>query len=115
MEEYRKGIEDFPTSAGIPLNTHNNYLRILLRQGVLGFVLYLMLLAQYVRLIIHAVRKQDFFADKAMGICILCPFVGEYIVHGLVEDLKVLPLALLLGLAIAYTRLTNENGQVNKQ
>ncbi len=63
----------------------------------------------YLALIIKAVGKRNLFENKAMGIAILCPFVGEYIVHGLVEDLRFMPLGLLLGMAGAYLNLTEEN------
>jgi O-antigen ligase len=92
-----------------PLNPHSIYLSILFKQGLLGLILYISLIGIYLTSVIRAIRKTDNLEQKAMGIAILCPFLGEYIVHGLVEDLRFMPLGLVLGLAGGYLNLTKRN------
>lgn len=106
-QQYRKTLEDFPDRY-VPLNPHNQYLNILFRQGILGLILYISLISIFLLSMATTIRKRNMFEDKAMGIAILCPFVGEYVVHGLVEDLRFMPLGLLLGMAGAYINNSNK-------
>jgi O-antigen ligase len=101
---YRQTLDRYPDINHIPLSPHSQYINILFRQGILGLILYISLVILYVVLLITTIRKRNFFEDKAMGIAILCPFVGEYIVHGIVESMRFMPMGLLLGMASAYLR-----------
>ena len=90
-------------------NPHSTYLSILFKQGLSGLIFYISLISIYLISVIRAIRKTGDLEQKAMGIAILCPFLGEYIVHALVEDLRFMPLGLILGLAGGYLNLTKRN------
>jgi O-antigen ligase len=107
---YRKTIYNFPEGY-IPLSPHNQYINILFRQGILGLALYINLIILYVLLLIKAIRKSHLLEYKAMGMAILCPFVGGYIVHGLVGDLRFMPLGLLVGMAGAYLNHVEDSNE----
>jgi hypothetical protein len=97
-----------------PRNPHNNYLVLLFRQGIIGIMAYLSLILIYIKLVTNAIRKHNIFEYKAIGIAILCPFIGEYVVRALVEDMRFMPLGLLVGLASAYLNL-KEDGWDNER
>lgn len=92
-----------------PRNPHNNYLALLFRQGIIGLILFVTLIITSIRLITTAVKKQSTLEYKAIGVAILCPLVGEYVVRSLVEDMRFMPLGLLLGLAGSYLSLRDES------
>ncbi len=105
---YKQKTGNLPDK-NFPLNPHSTYLRILFKQGLMGLIFYISLISIYLTSVIRAIRKTGNLEQKAMGIAILCPFLGEYIVHGLVEDLRFMPLGLILGLAGGYLNLTKRN------
>ena len=107
-EWYRQDKGDYPTQ-DIPPNPHNLYLSILFKQGLLGFILYINLIVVTLTTMINAIKKNRILEDRAMGIAILCPFIGEFLVHSLVEDMRLMPLGLILGLVGAYSNLTETN------
>jgi O-antigen ligase len=106
---YRNKTGEYP-SADWPRNPHNTYLYILLSQGILGLVLFMAMLIVSIWLLIKNVKKGQPTAYKAMGIAIVCPFIGEYVVHGFVEDMRFMPLGFLLGLVGAYVNMKSESG-----
>jgi O-antigen ligase len=108
---------DYDHNKNVPLSPHNQYLNILFRQGMLGLALYMILIAIFLMSMITVIRQRISFEDKAMGIAILALFVGQYIVSGLVSDLRFMPMGLTLGMAGAYLQNkkdSNDNSPVRK-
>jgi O-antigen ligase len=108
-EWYRNKTGEYP-SAEWARNPHNTYLYILLSQGILGLILFIAVLMVSIWLLIKNVKKGQWTAYKAMGIAIVCPLIGEYVVHGFVEDKRFMPLGFLLGLVGAYVNMKFESG-----
>ncbi len=83
-------------------NPHNNYLSFLYKQGIIGLVLYISLLIITIYMILRKIKLSTNLEVKAMGIAILCPLISEYSIRAIVEDMRFMPLGVLLGLAVAY-------------
>ncbi len=101
-EWYKAKTGKYPPK-NYPLNPHDHFLTLLFKQGIIGLFLYLCLIFVFAGSMVRAINNKDISsAQKAMGIAILCPFIGEYVVHALVEDMRFMPLGFLLGMAGGY-------------
>ena len=93
-----------------PDTPHNQFLKILYQQGVLGLLLYISLLGTlFFRVMRTFLRRRE--KDYALvGIAVIGVVLGEYVIRCLTEDRSLVPLGLLLGTAGAYLNLREEGG-----
>ncbi len=102
-EWYKAQTGDYPSKSW-PRNPHDHFLTLLFKQGIIGIFFYISLMSISAISIIMAHKKDIPLKHKAMGIAILCPLIGEYLVHALVEDMRFMPLGFLLGMTGGYLK-----------
>ncbi len=90
-------------------NPHNFYLYFLFKQGLLGLGTYLVLVSIFLYTMVRWIRDSNDIHLKAMGLAIILPFLGEYVVRGMVEDLRFMPLGILLGMGGAYIEMVRRD------
>ncbi len=95
-----------------PITPHNQFIRTLYQQGIIGLAIYALL---FLVLFYRVIRR--FLSDRdnelsLFGISVAASVLGEYVIRCMTEDRSMIPLGLLLSMAGAYLNLKKdgENG-----
>lgn len=103
FKKWFKREEGYYPDDTVPHDPHNFYLYILYQQGIIGLSIYLTLIAALTKKLYSVITESDSFTQKVLAVAVLSIFIGAYVVHGLTEDLKLIPLGFLIGIAMALT------------
>jgi O-antigen ligase len=108
-EFYKRLRGTYPSEGFNPTTPHNQFIKILYQQGFPGLFLYAVLLGiLFTRVIKEFLRsRQSWYAF--VGIAVIAPVLGEYVIRCLTEDRSLVPLGLLLGMSGAYLHLRKVN------
>ena len=106
-ERYKKFYESTHGNPpeDIPITPHNQFIKILYQQGILGLGLYALLLTILVFVIWKRFPALMLKNNGAMlGIAITTSVIGEYIIRCMSEDRSLIPLGVLIGMAGAFLK-----------
>jgi O-antigen ligase len=82
-----------------PTTPHNQFIKILYQQGLLGLLLYLALLALGLKTLYRAFRKSPLDGASLVPLAFASVILAEYVMHCFFEDRSLTPLAVLIGVA----------------
>jgi O-antigen ligase len=91
-----------------PTTPHNQFIKILYQQGIVGLMLYCALFIVLTYRTVETFRMHREGAPLFIGTAVFSVIIGEYVIRCLTEDRSLVPLGFLLGMAGAYLRQRNE-------
>jgi O-antigen ligase len=91
-----------------PTTPHNQFIKIFYQQGLIGLLLYLVLLALALRTLYRAFQTGPPGIASLLPLALASVVLAEYVLHCLIEDRSLTPLGVLIGVAGAC--LSREHG-----
>ncbi|MBF0564720.1 MAG: O-antigen ligase family protein [Nitrospirae bacterium] len=91
-----------------PSSPHDQFLKIFYQQGLIGLIIYSLIILITIGRLIYAIIKHQEASVKFLGLAILSSLVGEYLIRTIFEDRSLIPLGVILGMAGAYFSKTKE-------
>lgn len=85
-----------------PSSPHDQFLKIFYQQGLVGLIIYSLIILITIGRLIYAIIKNQEASAKFLGLAILSSLVGEYLIRTIFEDRSLIPLGVILGMAGAY-------------
>jgi O-antigen ligase len=107
-EEFKRVRGEYPAEGTQPTTPHNQFIKILYQQGVVGLMLYSALFIVLTYRTVKTFRRNRGGSPLFIGIAIFSAVIGEYVIRCLTEDRSLIPLGFLLGMAGAYLNPTKE-------
>jgi O-antigen ligase len=106
-EHYRKFYESLKGAflpEDKPGTPHNQFIKILYQQGIVGLTAYVVLFFVLIYRIVKRIYMNRICNFSFIGVAILSVAIGEYIIRCLSEDRSLVPLGILLGMAGAFLK-----------
>jgi len=113
-EEFRRLRGEEPAEETQPTTPHNQFIKMLYQQGIVGLMLYCALFVVFVYRTVNTFHMRREGSPRFVGIAVLSAIIGEYVIRCLTEDRSLIPLGFLLGMAGAYVNLPKENKDEEK-
>jgi len=101
-EEFKRVRGEYPAEGIQPTTPHNQFIKILYQQGIVGLMLYCALFIVLIHRTVKTFRMHREGSPLFIGIAVLSAILGEYVIRCLTEDRSLIPLGFLLGMAGAY-------------
>jgi len=101
-EEFKRVRGEYPAEGIQPTTPHNQFIKILYQQGIVGLMLYCALFIVLIHRTVKTFRMHREGSPLFVGIAVLSAILGEYVIRCLTEDRSLIPLGFLLGMAGAY-------------
>lgn len=104
VEDFKKYyIKKFAKEPQEIYSPHNIYLYTLYKQGLFGFVVFLILLFTSLKILLKSLKIEHSFKMKVFALSLISILV-VFMIHGLVEDMRFNQLLLIIPLIGAYTQ-----------
>ncbi|KJR40860.1 O-antigen ligase-like protein [Candidatus Magnetoovum chiemensis] len=92
-----------------PTSPHNQFIKILYQQGIVGFLSYLALIFLIIYRVGARIGRFNTKRYSTIGITLVSALVGEFVIRTLFEDRSLLHFGVLTAMAGAYIALIKEN------
>jgi O-antigen ligase len=102
-ESYKSSTGTYPPEED-PSSPHNEFIKILYQQGVAGLIAFILLLAVFIVRMVKTFVAESSGDRFFIGIAVVSPVIGEYVIRCLSEDRSLIPLGVLLGMAGAFLK-----------
>jgi O-antigen ligase len=98
----------YPLEGEQPTTPHNQFIKILYQQGIIGFIAYLLMFSILIYRVVERFYTIGSIKFSFIGIAIVSAVIGEYVIRCMSEDRSLIPLGILIGMAGAFLRKENK-------